>query len=75
MLAEFQRIMDLLAAVAAGTFRIPNLALRGDLRPSMSNVEVDRRYRHSTIRRTQENSTDGGSSLPEHHADEAIPYG
>lgn len=72
--AEFQRIFDLLQRVADGTYRIPGLALRGDFRPSMSNVAVDRRYPHSTIRVTRHNSTDAPTTLTQDQANEVLPY-
>ncbi|MCI0333551.1 MAG: DUF1320 domain-containing protein [Planctomycetes bacterium] len=69
LLAEFQRIMELLASGQP----IPNLPLRGDLRPTMSNVEIDRRYYRNKIRVTRPNSTDAATTLTQHEATE-VPY-
>ena len=73
MAAEFERIFSLLQMVAAGSYRIPGLALRGDLRPTMSNVQVDRRWPVSTIRVTRQNSSDPPTTLTQDDALEVPP--
>lgn len=70
--SEFDRIMEVLEKVATGATGgiLPGVPLRGDLRPSMSNLQVDRRYRHSTIRVTRANSTDAPTVLTQDHLNE-----
>ena len=60
---EFLRIMELLKLVPSGQYKFYGLAERGDLRPTWSNLKVDRRHRHSTIRVTQTNSSDAPTQL------------
>jgi hypothetical protein len=64
---EFARIMELLALIPSGKYKLFGLGERADLRPSMSNVVVDRRHRHSTIRVTRPNSTDAPTALSQDH--------
>lgn len=59
---EYEEIIALLLEVQAGTYWLADVALSADLRPSMSNVQVDRRYRQRTIRVQRESSTDAVSS-------------
>lgn len=72
--AEALRIFELLQKVAEGNYRIPGLALRGDLRPSMSNVTIDRRYPVSTVRVTRPNSTDAPTTLTQDESHQPYPY-
>lgn len=60
---EFERIAAKLEQILAGTLKIPGLAMRDDMRPSMSNLTVDRRYNRSQIRVTPQNSTDSPTRL------------
>lgn len=60
---EFERIMELLKQVAAGGLVLPGVAMNGDLRPTMSNRKIDRRYRRNTVRVIRSNSTDAPSVL------------
>jgi phage gp36-like protein len=60
---EFNRIAAKLEQILAGTLKLPGLAMRDDMRPSMSNLTVDRRYRQSRIRVTEQNSTDAPTRL------------
>lgn len=64
---EWERIADPvtghLAAIAAGRRQLPGMALREDLRPTMSNLTVDRRRQRSTIRVTNVNSSDPPTKL------------
>jgi phage gp36-like protein len=60
---EFARIMARLEQIAAGTLKLPGIAMRDDMRPSMSNLRVDRRYPNSRIRVTPTNSTDAPTRL------------
>jgi hypothetical protein len=70
--AEWDRIMDpqqgKLPLIARGRLELPGIALRGDLRPTFSNLEVDRKWLHSTIRRTNENSSDASTALSRDNA-------
>lgn len=63
---EFERIANpetgLLAKVAAGKLQLSGVPLRADLRPTMSNVTVDRRHLRSTIRVTAQNSSDADTA-------------
>lgn len=61
--AEFLRIMELLKLVPSGGYKLFGLGERGDLRPTWSNLQVDRRHRHSTIRVTTPNSSDAPTAL------------
>lgn len=63
ILADFNRIMEMLKGVHAGTILLPGVALRSPSVPAMSNMKIDRRY----IRRQQrvaENSTQVPISRP-----------
>lgn len=60
---EREIIRAKLERIQAGARLLPSIAMRGDLRPSWSNLEVDRRYPHSTIRRTPSNSSDAPTVL------------
>ncbi len=55
---EYDRIMAELERVRAGILQIPGLAKRGDLRPSFSNLTVDRRYPRSIIRNVRVTSSE-----------------
>lgn len=59
--SEFERILDttngLAAMVSNGLRQLPGLALRDDLRPTMSNLTIDRRWNRSTVRVTPQNSS------------------
>lgn len=70
---EWFRIADpdngLLARIAKGLIQLPGIPLRASLRPSFSNLTVDRRRRVSTIRVTQENSTDAPTTMTQDIAD------
>jgi phage gp36-like protein len=56
--SEWERVELKLERIAAGLLQLPGLALRSDMRPSMTNLEIDRRHRNNKIRRTPTNSTD-----------------
>jgi phage gp36-like protein len=64
---EYHRIADpetgLLVKLSKGLLQLPGVALRDDMRPTMSNLRVDRRYRDSTIRVTSNNSSDAPTAL------------
>ncbi len=64
---DYERIADpgegLLVQVSEGRRQLPGIALREDLRPTWSNLQVDRRYRHSKIRVTKANSSDAPTKL------------
>lgn len=60
---EFQRVVALLEKVAAGAYQLPGVALRADLRPSWSNLRVDRRYGQRKIRVKKDTSSDSPTEL------------
>lgn len=65
--ADFERIMAHLVAIAKGLEQIPGIALRADMRPTMSNLQVDRAYRYSKIRKSVQNSSGSNTTtLTEH---------
>lgn len=64
--AEFDRIMALLERLASGALTLTGVNLIGDLRPSMSNRVVDRRFATRTVRTQKRNSTDAESKLSRH---------
>ena len=60
---EFQRIMEKLAAVQAGKAKIPGLNFSSRSGPTMSNLKIDSRWRHSKVRVTPANSTNVPTEL------------
>lgn len=71
---DYAEIIATLKEAAAGS-GLQGLAMRSDLRPTMSNLQVDRRYPHSTIRVTRENSTDAPTVLSQDQVvSPVIPY-
>lgn len=60
---EFERIMALLERVLAGTYKLPGVGMRSDMRPSMSNLTVDRRYIKSKLRVEKIISSEGSTTL------------
>lgn len=60
---EWERISAHLNSVSLGRLQLPGVALRADLRPTMSNVTIDRRYRRSTVRVTPSNSSNAPTSM------------
>ena len=60
---EWQRIIEHLEAISLNTRQLPGLAKRDDLRPTWSNLKIDRRYRYSTVRVTKTNSSDAPTRL------------
>lgn len=64
---EWERLADpetgLLVKLSQGRVQLPGIALRDDLRPTWSNLKVDRRFRHSKIRVTSSNSSDAPTAL------------
>ena len=61
--AEFQRIMEKLQQVAEGLLQLPGVAMRNDMRPTHSNLRIDRRYIQSKIRVEKATSTDSPTTL------------
>ena len=57
---EFDRILAKLELIANGNRELAGIEKRDQMAPTWSNLHVDRRYRWSTIRRVNENS----SSIP-----------
>lgn len=72
---EWERIADpdngLLVQIAEGKRQLPGIALRADLRPTWSNLQVDRRWRRSSIRVSQTNSSDADTALKQ---DKVVDY-
>lgn len=66
--AEFERIMVKLETVKPGGFIIPGLAFKSDLRPSFSNLEVDRRFPFNRVRVVTENSDKIATTLVQNPA-------
>lgn len=54
--AEFQRLMEKLPKVQNGTQPLPGVSLSQNLMPTMSNLTIDQRWRHSKIRVTPNSS-------------------
>ena len=61
--AEFVRIMARLERVGSGADSLPGVPMRADLRPTMSNLQVDRRFLHSKTRVTRTNSSDAPTTM------------
>lgn len=71
--SEFERIMQKLEQIAAGTLQVPGIAMRANLLPSFDNLTVDQRYPRSTIRVTQANSSENmPSTLSQDLAPEVV---
>jgi len=66
---EFDRIMKNLAMVGKGSQRLPDVAFENDMRPTMSNRRIDRRYKTDTVRVTRQNSTDAPTKLTQDRAE------
>ena len=64
--SEFARIMALLVQVASGEYQIPGLSLRSDMRPTLSNLRIDRRYIQSKARVEQAISTNTPTTQKQH---------
>jgi phage gp36-like protein len=64
--AEFERIMARLERVMTGAMQLTGVAMIGDLRPTMSNRTIDRRYATRTVRTQRRISTDAPSKLRRH---------
>ena len=60
---EWLRIIEHLEAISLNVRQLPGLAKRDDLRPTWSNLKIDRRYRYSTVRVTKTNSSDAPTRL------------
>ncbi len=60
---QWDRIIENLEKVANNRLQLPGLAKRDDLRPTWSNLKIDRRFRHSKIRVTQTNSSNAPTKL------------
>lgn len=66
--AEFERIMAKLELVKPGGFTIPGLPFKSDLRPSFSNMEVDRRFPANRVRVQTANSDNISTTLAQNAA-------
>lgn len=71
---EFERVMARLAEVKEGSLALPGVPMRSDMRPSMSNLRIDRRYPKAKIRVQKEISTDQVTTLPQ-NAEESVYTG
>jgi phage gp36-like protein len=71
--AEYERIMLNLERVRTGEMRLPGVAYRDDTRPTISNLEVDRRYRHNPIRVNGNSSTDAPSVVRRNMVEDYLP--
>ncbi len=60
---QWDRIIENLEKVSENRLQLPGLAKRDDLRPTWSNLKIDRRFRHSKIRVTQTNSSSAPTKL------------
>ena len=60
---QWDRITENLQMVAENRLQLPGLAKRDDMRPTWSNLKIDRRFRHSKIRVTQTNSSSAPTKL------------
>ncbi len=74
---EFDRLMNpefgLLIKVSQGKYQLPRVALRSDMRPTMSNLKVDRRFTQTKIRVEQQGSTDQTTTMPHNVSADDLP--
>ncbi len=63
-----------LPKIKRGDMSLPDAAQSDDLRPTMSNVSIDRRYRHSKVRVSRPNSSDAPTKLTQDLAFEPPAY-
>lgn len=68
---QWDRIIENLEKVADNRLQLPGLAKRDDMRPTWSNLKIDRRFRHSKIRVTQTNSSSAPTKLTQ---DATLPH-
>ncbi len=71
IVVQWDRIIELLEKVADNRRQLPGLAKRDDMRPTWSNLKVDRRFRHSKIRVTRTNSSSAPTKLTQ---DATLPH-
>lgn len=60
---EVEKIRETLDKIAGGTLLLPGVSLRGDMRPTLSNLRIDRRFPNSTVRVTPTNSSSPATTL------------
>jgi phage gp36-like protein len=72
--AEYERVVAYLEKISAGTMNIAGLTLRGDSRPTWSNLRVDRRYPQSKVRVSRNNSSDAPTTLSQDTLQELPVY-
>ena len=65
---EFDRIKQKLEDVAAMRLQLEGIAWRSDLRPSLSNLHVDRRHVRQKVRVDRVDSTDAPSAIQQHYS-------
>ena len=67
LLAEWQRILDpvsgLCVQIADGQRQLPGIPSRCDMRPTWSNLQVDRRFIRNKTRVTKSNSSEAPTTL------------
>ncbi len=63
IVVQWDRIIENLQKVAENRLQLPGLAKRDDMRPTWSNLKIDRRFRHSKIRVTRTNSSSAPTKL------------
>ena len=71
IVVQWDRIIANLEKVAENRLQLPGLAKRDDMRPTWSNLKIDRRFRHSKIRVTQTNSSNAPTKLTQ---DATLPH-
>lgn len=73
---EFERVAGspdgMLAQISDRKRDLPGSALRADLRPTWSNVVVDRRHKYSTLRVTTPNSSSASTALTQDDAEGVV---
>jgi len=72
--SEFDRIMLRLDGVRTGVLQIPGLARKANLRPSFSNLQVDRRYTNNRVRVTTTNSDNIPTTLTQNPQNPVVSY-
>lgn len=75
---EYDRLLaqpnGLLPLIAAGKYSLPGVALIADLRPTWSNLRIDRRWPNSKVRVTRSNSSEAPSTLSQDDAIDIVPF-
>ncbi len=72
---EWAEILATLKEIAAGQRTIPGLETLGNLRPTMSNRKIDRRYGQRTVRIERDSSTEVPTKLRREFTGDSPPSG